>query len=228
MIKILIKYESSFIKEFQTEKDSITIGRKGDNDLVLDNPTISGHHCKIYKAGDSYFVEDLNSTNGTFLNGKKILKAGIKKNDVLTLVKYSLIFMSEYGTPNQNSVNQTEQKTALDATQSKYIMGQKVKGFIEVIEGPVDEKNEYELVLLSTYFGKQGKANIPAKSSSIFSSMPDMAIVITLRPDGYYLVPLKEGIAKYNGDPLKEKVLLKNDDIIELGATKFRFILKKL
>lgn len=225
MIKLLIKYESSFIKEYQTEKDIITIGRKGDNDLVLDNPTVSGHHCKIYKAGESYFIEDLNSTNGTFVNGKKILKAGLKQNDIITIVKYSLIF-SEISS-KKDEPQQIKEDSYLN-TQSKYIAGQKVRGFIEVIENPVDNKTEYELTLNSTYIGKQGKANIPAKSANIFSPIPDMAIVITLRPDGYYLIPLKEGAAKYNGDPLKEKVLLKNDDIIELGSTKFKFTLKKL
>ncbi|PIS47085.1 MAG: hypothetical protein COT17_05450, partial [Elusimicrobia bacterium CG08_land_8_20_14_0_20_51_18] len=71
MIKLFVKFESSFIKEFRSENPGVTIGRKADNDLVLDNATVSGHHCKIYKAGETFFIEDLGSTNGTFVNGKK-------------------------------------------------------------------------------------------------------------------------------------------------------------
>lgn len=225
MIKLMIKYESSFIKEFKTENDSVSIGRKAENDLVLDNPTVSGHHCKIYKAGDSYFIEDLNSTNGTFVNAKKVIKSGIKENDVIGIVKYSIIFScSQQSAPEKMDISEKE---ILEKTQSKYLDPQKTKAILEIIENPVDSQTEYEIKAVSTYIGKAGKANIPAKASNIFSSLPELAAVITFRSDGYYLNPLKEGILKYNGDELKEKVMLKNEDIIVVGATRFKFILKK-
>lgn len=228
MIKLMIKYESSFIKEFQTEKDSVVIGRKSENDLVLDNPTVSRKHCKIYKAGDSYFIEDLNSTNGTFLNSKKILKSGIKDGDTVTIVKYSLIFSSSKNTAESNNSPKEEEIKILEKTQSKYIDPKTVKASLEAIENPADSVLEYEIKAVSTYIGKQGKANIPAKSANIFSSLPELAAVITFRSEGYYLNPLKEGIVKYNGDELKDKVLLKNEDIIVVGATRFKFCLKKI
>ncbi|GAB4030628.1 MAG: hypothetical protein Fur0012_06860 [Elusimicrobiota bacterium] len=225
MIKLMIKYESSFIKEFKTASDSVSIGRKAENDLVLDNPTVSGHHCKIYKAGDSYFIEDLNSTNGTFVNSKKVIKSGIKEKDVIGIVKYSLIFSC--GEQNTQEKIDISEKEMLEKTQSKYLDPQKTRAILEIIENPVDSQTEYEIKAVSTYIGKAGKANIPAKASNIFSSLPELAAVITFRSDGYYLNPLKEGILKYNGDDLKEKVVLKNEDIIVVGATRFKFILKK-
>ena len=218
MIKLFVKFESSFIKEFRSENPGVTIGRKADNDLVLDNATVSGHHCKIYKAGETFFIEDLGSTNGTFVNGKKIIKAGLKNNDAITLVKYSLIFSSDASASAPKEAPAAAAPSPAES-QSKYAGGVKLRGVIEVLDNPADAKTEYELSPASTYIGKPGKANIPAKNATIFSSVPELAVVITFRPDGYYLIPLKEGFAKYNGDPLKEKVLLKNDDVIEVGAT---------
>lgn len=226
MIKLYIKYESSFIKDFKTESDSITIGRKSDNTIVLDNPTVSGHHCKIYKVGDSYFIEDLNSTNGTFLNSKRIIKSSIKDKDIITIVKYSLIF-SDKEEQKESKEPTKNIEEIIAKTQDKYISAQNLKAIIEIIENPVNEILEYELKNTTTYIGKQGRANIGAKASNIFSSIPELAAAIVFRNDGYYLNPLKEDTVKHNGEKINDKVLLKNEDIIEVGITKFKFILKK-
>ena len=69
MVKVFIKFDSAIIKEVELTKNVITFGRKEDNDIILDNPAISGHHGKIFKEGDRYILEDLKSTNGTFVNG---------------------------------------------------------------------------------------------------------------------------------------------------------------
>ena len=96
MAKLILKFESSVIKEINLDKSSCTIGRKPDNDITLDHTTVSGHHCKVYNAGGTFFVEDLGSTNGTFLNGKKIVKsAGLRQNDAIGIVKYTLVFVEE-------------------------------------------------------------------------------------------------------------------------------------
>lgn len=227
MIKLMIKYESSFIKEFKTENDFISIGRKAENDIVLDNQTVSGKHCKIYRAGDSYFIEDLNSTNGTFINSKRIIKSGLKNGDVITIVKYSLVFSSDKNI-SKESANLQQEEEILKQTRSKYIDPKSVKVSVEVIENPYDSVVEYEIKATSTYIGKHGKANIPAKAANIFSSMPELAAVITFRADGYYLNVLKEGIVKHNGDEIKDKIILKDEDIIVVGATRFKFNLKKI
>ena len=94
MPKFLLQFEGAVIKEIPA-KDEITIGRKPDNDVVIDNPAVSSHHCKIVLVGDTYFVEDLNSTNGVFLNAKKIVKSGLQNNDVIGIAKHALKFIDD-------------------------------------------------------------------------------------------------------------------------------------
>lgn len=95
MPKFLLQYEGAVIKEIPITKEDITVGRKPDNDIVIDNPTISGHHCKITQVGDNFYVEDLNSSNGVFVNAKKIMKSGLKNNDVIGVAKHVLKFIDE-------------------------------------------------------------------------------------------------------------------------------------
>jgi predicted component of type VI protein secretion system len=211
----MIKFEAAFIKEVLLDKPAFALGRKPDNDIVLDNPAVSGHHCKFYESGGTWFVEDLNSTNGTFVNGKKVLKAGLKPGDAVTLVKYTLLYGGDESPATNTEIPLPQQREKTP------------KGTIEVLENPVDGRKEFELTALSTYIGRSAQAAIPYKSSGLFGGGPELAVVITMRPEGYYLNPIKEGFAKYDGSPLNEKVRLKDDDIIEVGATRFRFFLRK-
>ncbi|MFA6433538.1 MAG: FHA domain-containing protein [Elusimicrobiales bacterium] len=226
MPKLLLKFETAVMKEIRLDKPVYTVGRKPDNDIVLENATVSGHHCKLYGAGGSWFVEDLNSTNGTFVNGKKVLKAGLRNNDSVGIVKYFLIFVED--APAQDAAPSSGRPVPESKAEPELPPQRgRVQGGLEVLEGGGEGKTEYELTSLSAYIGKTAQANIPYKGAGIFNTGPDIAAVITMRPEGYYLVPIKEGFAKHNGNPLNEKVLLKDDDTIEAGTTRFRFFIKK-
>jgi len=222
MPKILLKFETSIIKEIKLDKPVVTVGRKPDNDIALENATVSGHHCKLYEAGGTWFVEDLNSTNGTYVNGKKVLKAGLHTNDSVGIVKYFLIFIEDGAAKPAGAANAAKVPEPEIPSQRP-----RVQGALEVLEGGTDDKTRHELTNLSTYVGKTPQANIQYKAGGLFSSGPDIAAVITLRPEGYYLIPIKEGFATHNGNPLTEKTQLNDDDIIGVGATKFRFFIKK-
>ncbi|MCM2267643.1 MAG: FHA domain-containing protein [Elusimicrobiales bacterium] len=217
MPKLMIKFEAAFMKEVKLDKPAFTLGRKPDNDIALDNAAVSGHHCKFYESGGTWFVEDMNSTNGTFVNGKKTLKAGLKPGDTVTIVKYSLLFADE-----NTAMASAPKEAPLPAQKPKT-----AQGALEVLENPGDDRKDFDLTALSTYIGKSAQAAIPYKAGGLFGGGPELAAVITMRPEGYYLNPIKEGYAKYNGNPLTEKVMLKDDDTLEVGSTRFRFFLKK-
>ncbi|MBI3755514.1 MAG: FHA domain-containing protein [Deltaproteobacteria bacterium] len=97
MPKFILKFQGVLIKEYNLDKPCLTIGRKEDNDICIDNMSVSGHHARIDKAEEPpviYFtVTDLNSTNGTFVNGKRIAAATtLKLNDWITIGKHILYF----------------------------------------------------------------------------------------------------------------------------------------
>jgi pSer/pThr/pTyr-binding forkhead associated (FHA) protein len=91
MIKLELKFKDKVLKKIETEKPEVTIGRSPDSDIQIDNLAVSKRHARLIKQKDHYAVEDLNSTNGTFLNDEKITKAILKHNDVVTIGKHNLI-----------------------------------------------------------------------------------------------------------------------------------------
>lgn len=101
MPKLILKFEAAVIKEFPFTASTLTVGRKPDNDIAIDHPAVSGHHCRILLQGDTYFVEDLNSTNGTLVNDKKIIKAGIHDKDVIAIAKHTLVFVNDRPSASQ-------------------------------------------------------------------------------------------------------------------------------
>ena len=84
--------------EFNMNKERYTIGRLSDNDVRIDNPAVSGHHSLIINILNDSFLEDLNSTNGTYVNGKLIKKHALQHGDVVTVGHHQLRFMDTQGT----------------------------------------------------------------------------------------------------------------------------------
>lgn len=90
VLKIELKFKSKTLQKLETEKPEITIGRSLSTDIQIDNLAVSKRHARIIKHKHQYTVEDLNSTNGTFLNDEKVVKAVLKHNDLIGIGKHSL------------------------------------------------------------------------------------------------------------------------------------------
>ncbi len=82
-------------KTFPLDHDETTMGRSKDNVIMLDSATVSGHHCSVVREGDSYFIRDLESTNGTRLNSQPISKARLKPKDLLQVGSVEFMFDGE-------------------------------------------------------------------------------------------------------------------------------------
>ena len=233
MPKFQLQFEGAVIKEIPA-KDEITVGRKPDNDVVIDNPAVSSHHCRILLVGDTFFVEDLNSTNGVFLNARKIVKSGLQHNDVIGIAKHALKFIDERKAESGTAVVQPAKPPAADATMmispgkqqqlasAATTAAQKKIAIVRVIKGMVDQ-SEYELKTRTTYIGKSDRVQIKIKGTGLFGSAPESAAMIANHQDGYFLVPVKEGYVKLNGKAVHQKELLKDGDVIEAGGTTLQF-----
>ena len=236
MPKLLLKFNAAVIKEVAMEKESISIGRKPDNDIVIDNPAISGHHCKLTMEGGGYYVEDLESTNGTFVNEKRIKKSGLHHNDVVGLAKHAVVFLNEAevaeaGAPGPSSdatMVLTPQKQAeLVAASSAAAKpaGPERSAWLRVIKGAVDT-GEYELKGMSTYIGKSDRVQVQIKGSGLFGSAPEVAASVHRKPEGYMLVAVTEGYPVVNGAKVAGSVVLKEGDMIDCGSTTMIFELR--
>jgi pSer/pThr/pTyr-binding forkhead associated (FHA) protein len=232
MPKFLLQFEGAVIKEIPA-KDEITVGRKPDNDVVIDNPAVSSHHCRIVLVNDTFFVEDLNSTNGVFLNAKKIVKSGLQHNDVIGIAKHALKFIDERKA-GSTVVNAPAKPVAADATMmispdkqqelasAATSAAQKKPAIVRIVKGMVDQP-EYELKTRTTYIGKSDRVQIKIKGTGLFGSAPESAAMIANHQDGYFLVPVKEGYVKLNGKPVTQKEPLQDGDTIEAGGTIMQF-----
>ena len=88
--KLTIRFNSRKIDELILKYEVMTIGRSADNDLRLEDTTVSNHHARIIRKKDGLYIEDCNSTNGTLLNGTPIESARFENGDVIVLGKYTI------------------------------------------------------------------------------------------------------------------------------------------
>lgn len=237
MPKILLKFNAAVIKEIPITKLPLTIGRKPENDIVIDNLAVSSHHAKLVLEGESYFIEDLNSTNGTFVNDRKILKLDLKNKDEVMIGKHSLVFIHEgqeapapaaSAGPASDLGERTivvEKKPApANPTGATAAPVKQEVGGLTVMEGVVGNQTDYTLAQNMTYVGKGDQATVKIKG--LFA--PDIACFFNRRPTGYLIVAVKKGYVKVNGEPLKEQREVKNGDTIEAGGSKFIFYMKEI
>ena len=95
MGKLVVSLDGVVIKEVQITKDKTTLGRRPYNDIVIDNLAVSGEHAVLQMVGSDVFIEDLNSTNGTYINGKAIKKQLLAHNDTVEIGKYKIKYLVE-------------------------------------------------------------------------------------------------------------------------------------
>ncbi len=108
MPKLVLSMDGLVLKEMPLGKERTTIGRKPDNDIQIDNLAISGHHAVITCITNDAFLEDRNSTNGTYLNGQPVKKNVLRNNDVIELGKYKIKFLADDAKPGLSASEMIE------------------------------------------------------------------------------------------------------------------------
>ena len=115
--KLIISLDEKVVDEVPIEKETITIGRRTDNDLCLDNLAISGYHSQINFVLDDCFLEDLNSTNGTFVNSKIVKKHALKDGDIIDIGNHRIKYVNHLASSSANS--EFEKTLILTATSER-------------------------------------------------------------------------------------------------------------
>ncbi len=233
MAKILVKYKEAFIQEKILDQEVTTIGRKPDNNIVIDNQAVSGYHAHIKVEGDTVTLKDLSSLNGTYVNGQKVSKAELFNGDVILIGVHTLNFSSDKNRQEDTksfavrgrSMDETmviapdDQKKILTAADKS--IPEPLGGFL-VIEGSTDQK-EYELKERVSAIGKEDGSAIKLKG--FFA--PKLAALINRRKEGYFITPSGDKDLKVNGKVIDRRYDLKDGDIVEVGNLKLQFYIKE-
>lgn len=241
MAKLILSLEGSVIKEIPLDKERVTIGRKAQNDIQIENLAVSGEHACIVTILNDSFLEDLGSTNGTLVNGNSIKKHILQNNDVIEIGKYKLKYIAEVVNAGQTSADDFEKtmiirapmaakasaaasvaKVATDtqaipttaaapAAAPKPAETAQPLAAIQILNGPSTGK-ELELVKNLTTLGKPGV----------------QVAVIARRPHGYFITHVEGAhFPVVNGKTLDAQAHpLVDHDVIELAGVKMEFFLK--
>lgn len=199
MPKITVSIDGVVIKEIALSKARTTLGRRPYNDIVIDNLAVSGEHAVLLLQDGQATVEDLGSTNGTYVNGKAIKSEPLHDQDQIEIGRYKIRYeLAQAG--------QAPSPTAADRSDA---VSAPLPARIRVLDGPAAGR-EASLVKELTTLGKPGIA----------------AVAIARRGDGYALERIEGQVTpRINGQPVgKEPVLLENEDLIELADTRMQFL----
>ena len=229
MARLILSLDNQVLAEYNMTKERYTIGRLPDNDVRIDNPAVSGHHSLIINILNDSFLEDLNSTNGTYVNGRLIKKHALQHGDVITIGQHQIRFVEEnVDEADQEEFEKTmvinprsQDRAALDQVKQAVnavaggngaasLRGTLPTAKLQVLTGQFAGR-ELELVKALTTLGRQG----------------GQVAAITRRSDGYYIVQVSAaggGSPTVNGQKIGNQARrLEDSDVIELGGVKMGF-----
>jgi pSer/pThr/pTyr-binding forkhead associated (FHA) protein len=217
MPKMIVSIDEVVIKEVQLTKDKTTLGRRPYNDIVIDNLAVSGEHAVLQMSGSEVLLEDLNSTNGTYLNGKAIKKQQLQNGDSIEIGKYKIKFVGDGVADNFDKTMVVKSMPAAPplarpaapfGSHESLGMGA-LHASIKVLSGAASGR-EVPLTKVVTTIGKPGVA----------------VAAITRRQQGFVVHHVEgAGNPTLNGSPIKaEPISLKNGDLIELAGTQMQFV----
>jgi pSer/pThr/pTyr-binding forkhead associated (FHA) protein len=219
MPKMIVSIDGVVIKEVQLTKDRTTLGRRPYNDIVIDNLAVSGEHSVMQMSGTDVTLEDLNSTNGTYVNGKAIKKQALQNGDTIEIGKYKIKFVHD-GVPEKHE-KATVISTGTATTQAN-AEAPLAPPFTAPIATPAPASARICVVS-----GAAAGREVPLVKVVTTIGKPGVAVAaITRRPHGY-VVALVEGAIKptVNDEPLgTEAVALHHGDFIELAGTRMQFM----
>jgi pSer/pThr/pTyr-binding forkhead associated (FHA) protein len=225
MGKLVVSLDGVVIKEVQITKDKTTLGRRPYNDIVIDNLAVSGEHAVMQMVGADVFIEDLNSTNGTYINGKAIKKQLLTHNDTVEIGKYKIKYLVDESNDYERTmiVRPGSSAPAPGAHASVHAAHAPTDSGFTPLGAPAPTQPASIKVLNGAAAGREV---VLTKVVTTVGKPGVQVASITKRPNGYAFAHV-EGASRpsINGVPLVgDSVPLRNGDVIELAGTQMQFI----
>lgn len=224
--KLILKFGDSILGEYPLDKEALTIGRKPNNDITVENLAVSGQHARVITILQDSFLEDMNSTNGTYVNGKLIQKHALQHGDVIKIGKHELHYQNEETAMSDDDMEKTmiirpsalsaaaQQKAAdvgMENAQAMASQGEAPPAGLKLMSGP-NEGRSMDLMKALTSLGKPGV----------------QVASISKRPDGYYLTHVEgdKTPTVNDTDVGADAYKLSDGDIVELAGIKIQLFYK--
>ncbi len=235
MPKMIVSIDGVVIKEVQLTKDRTTLGRRPYNDVVIDNLAISGEHAVFQMASSDVFIEDLNSTNGTYVNGKAVKKQQLHNGDTVEVGKYKIKFVGEATSEGfEKTMMVKSGPGGMAAPSSSFGGPPSVSGPTSVPSGLGARPAAAPMVgsslaqaSIKVLSGAAAGREVPLTKVVTTIGKPGVAVAaITKRQHGYVVHHVEgAGNPSLNGAAIgTDPVSLKNGDLIELAGTQMQFV----
>jgi pSer/pThr/pTyr-binding forkhead associated (FHA) protein len=235
MARLILNLDSQVLAEYNMNKERYTVGRLPDNDIRIDNPAVSGHHSLIINILNDSFLEDLNSTNGTYVNGKLIKKYVLQHGDVITVGHHQLRFVDQRAEeldqdefertlvipPNAPQIGSARDRAVSSGAASKDMMA---TGRHDHVDVKLLKKARLQ-VLSGSFAGRELELS---KALTTLGRPGVQVAAITRRADGFYIVHVEsrkeDDFPLLNGQTIGQQARrLDGNDVIQLAGVKMGF-----
>ncbi len=224
MAKLIIKFNNDVVDHVELKQGDMKLGRKPGCDIVLDNLAVSGEHANVFTIGGDSFIQDLNSTNGTFINNKKITKHHLRNGDQVVIGKHTLVYMSD-SAQNERPTEDFAKTVIISPAAREAVTPAPMPRPAPPVAPTAPAPQQGALFVLSG--ANSGKRIELTKQVTNLGKTGKRAGSITREADGYLLAGGEDDPPKLNGRPISpEGTKLKNGDIIEVAGTRLQFYLK--
>lgn len=245
MAKLILVYEDRTIGEYELNKEQIVIGRKPECDIQIDNLAVSSQHAKIITILNDSFLEDMNSTNGTYVRGALVKKHALQDGDVVGIGKHTL----EYVNQNASSTGEFPKTMIIrpdadglpESTGTHEVhqsVGQLNKELRAEFRSDSKEDNPRpppviaaSAARLQVLTGANTGKELELKKALTTIGRPGTQVAaITRRPQGYFIIHVESGnnssYPTVNGEPIGSQAsALKDHDVVEIAGVKMEFFL---
>jgi predicted component of type VI protein secretion system len=238
MSRLVLKFESSPLKEVPLGTRPVTIGRAPDNDIQIDNLSVSNYHARVYVEAGSLVVEDLNSLNGSFLNETRVERAMLKDGDAILIGKHEILVDQAHDAAlpvdglrkapaprvNETMILDTEERRKLlemasAAGERSHLSPKRLRiPTLTVLYGRTDQK-EYRMSGKLTVIGHSKMATV--RLTGWFT--PAVAAQINKHEDGYYL-GRGDRVPTLNGVRISGLTKLNDGDVIDVSGVRLNFV----
>ena len=215
MNKLEISLDGAGVREVTLSKEKTTLGRRPYNDIVIDNLAVSGEHAMFHLLGSEVYVEDLKSTNGTYVNGAAIKRHRLAHDDVIEVGKYKIKFLAAGQAPAPQDEGEDDKDWAGFVTVPGSDLG--------LFSAPTPLQTHASVRVLN---GAAAGREVQLTKDRTTLGKPGVQVAAIDKRGGSFVLTHVEGAqrptvngAVVSGDGLS----LRNGDVIELAGTRMQF-----